>query len=563
MDRQRKSTGSNRERCAYCPQRMADIVDLDDVFASLARMLKRSLRSSWTVAYLLDRDDHDFEPPRTFTLPQKLTAALQEMPLLPGKKRELPKLLARRKQLLLPEPASATLLAPPLRKLLAPFSLLAVPMHVGQQLIGLILLARPRKRGSFTAAETAAARELVSQASLVASYLRLADESLDLSIDMAKRIDMIQSLDEINKAISSSLSHDRIIATAADRIEGLVPCDLQIIAVNKLNALQVMSVRGGDQLITEGLSTGAVLEKQGIINHALTTAEIQYLPDMGKSPQPCRFRQDLMKKGISALMVVPLVTAKGVQGLLILGDRQAEMFGKDELFAIEKIASQLAVAIDNARHYEEMRQLFFSTVASLTNAIDAKSPWTMGHSERVMNVAANIARDMGLDEEGIERVRMGGLLHDIGKIGVMEALLEKPVELDDDDFPPIRLHPEKGVAILAPIAQLKDVLPGILHHHEFYDGSGYPGKLAGETIPIEARIIAVADSFDAMVANRPYRKGLGVAEAASELARCAGSQFDPVIVDCFRARLARLVKNPAISGPLQSGTDRRKASRAD
>jgi len=563
MDRIRKNTNNSRDRCAYCPQRMADIVNLDDVFASLAKMLKRSVRSSWTAAWLLDRDDHDFAPPRVFTLPQKLTPALQEMPLLPGRKGDLTRLLARRKQLQLPEPGSSPLLAPPLRKLLAPFALLAVPLRVGRQLIGLVLLARPRRLGPFTPAESAAARELISQAALVASHLRLADESLDLSIDLAKRIDMIQSLDEVNKAISSSLSHDLIIATAADRIEGLVPCDLQVIAVKHPDSLRVMSIRGGDKLITEGLMIEEVLEKQGIILHAMTTAEIQYIPDICRVPQPCRFRQDLMKKGISSLMVVPLVTAKGVQGLLILGDRLPGAFGKDELFAIEKIASQLAVAIDNARHYEEMRQLFFSTVASLANAIDAKSPWTMGHSERVMNVAANIARDLGLDEEGIERVRMGGLLHDIGKIGVMEALLEKPAELDDDDFPPIRLHPEKGVAILAPIAQLKDVLPAILHHHEFYDGSGYPGRLAGEAIPLEARIIAVADSFDAMVANRPYRKGLGVVEAASELARCAGSQFDPAIVDCFRDRLARLVKNPAINDRSLPDTNRRKSTRSN
>jgi HD-GYP domain-containing protein (c-di-GMP phosphodiesterase class II) len=124
----------------------------------------------------------------------------------------------------------------------------------------------------------------------------------------------------------------------------------------------------------------------------------------------------------------------------------------------------------------------------------------------------------------------------------MEALLEKPSELDDDDFPPIRLHPEKGVAILEPIEQLKEVLPGILHHHECFDGTGYPAGLAGDKIPLDARIIAVADSFDAMVADRPYRKGLGVKAAANELARCAGTQFDPDIVDCFRSRLARLAK---------------------
>jgi len=550
MARKQENGNSSRYRTVRSVQQLTGLIDLDNVFSSLARMLKRSIRSSWAAVYLLNRNDNGYLPPRTFTLPTKLNAALQEMPLLSGNKRgDLTKLLANRKQILLPDPGSADLLAPSLRKLLARFSLLAVPMRVGRHPQGIILLARPQRLGSFTPTELATVYELVSQASLVASYLRLSNESLDMSLDLAKRIDMIQSLYEINKAISSSLSHDLIVATAADHLEVLLHCDLQVIADKHLDSQRIMSVRARGKEITDGLTPGQELENKGIIHHAVTTEETQYIPDTSNYFQPCRFLQDQTDKEIRSLMIVPLVTSKGVRGLLILGDRQPAFFKNEELFVVEKIASQLAVAIQNAQLYEEMRQLFFNTVASLANAIDAKSPWTMGHSERVMNVAANIARDMGLDEERIERVRMGGLLHDIGKIGVMEALLEKPAELDDDDFPPIRLHPEKGVAILSPIAQLKDVLPAILHHHEFYDGSGYPGHLAGDDIPLDARIIAVADSFDAMVADRPYRKGLGVKEAAKELARCAGTQFDPAIVDSFCSRLDRLAKNQAAEQP--------------
>ena len=543
MVRKKESAISSSGRTVRSVQQLAGIIDLDNVFSSLARMLKQSIKSSWSAVYLLNREDTGYLPPRTFTLPAKLNTALQEMPLHSRKRGELSKLLANRKQILLPEPESADLLSPALRKLLARFSLLVVPMRVGKQPQGLILLARPQRLGLFTSAELATVHELVSQASLVASYLRLSNESLDMSLDLAKRIDMIQSLYEINKAISSSLSHDLIIATAADHIEVLLHCDLQVIADSHLGSQRIMSVRGRDKKLTGALTTGQELENKGIVHNAVTTEEIQYIQDTGNISNLCRFIQAHTDKEIRSLMIVPLVTSKGVRGLLILGDRQPAFFRNEELFIAEKIASQLAVAIENAQLYEEMRQLFFSTVASLANAIDAKSPWTMGHSERVMNVAANIARDMGLEEEAIERVRMGGLLHDIGKIGVMEALLEKPAELDDDDFPPIRLHPEKGVAILSPIAQLKEVLPAILHHHEFYDGSGYPDHLAGENIPLDARIIAVADSFDAMVADRPYKKGLKVKEAANELARCAGTQFDPAIVDCFCSRLGRLVKN--------------------
>ena len=155
----------------------------------------------------------------------------------------------------------------------------------------------------------------------------------------------------------------------------------------------------------------------------------------------------------------------------------------EDAFAIEKIAAQMAVALENARLYEGMRNLFISTIASLANAIDAKSAWTKGHSERVMHYAVAIAEEMGCDQAMVERVRLGGLLHDIGKIGIIEALLEKPASLSVNEFPPMRLHPEKGVAILKPIEQLRDVLPGILHHHERFDGTGYPMGLKGESIP--------------------------------------------------------------------------------
>ncbi len=157
-----------------------------------------------------------------------------------------------------------------------------------------------------------------------------------------------------------------------------------------------------------------------------------------------------------------------------------------------------------------------------------------------MNVAATIAREMGLAEPEVENVRLAGLLHDIGKIGIIEALLERPAELSEDEFPPLRLHPEKGVAILAPIRQLQDVLPGVLHHHERMDGSGYPHGLKGEEIPLAARIVAVADSFDAMVSERPYKKGLSVREAVTELKRCAGSQFDRAVVEVFARYLLRV-----------------------
>jgi len=194
------------------------------------------------------------------------------------------------------------------------------------------------------------------------------------------------------------------------------------------------------------------------------------------------------------------------------------------------------------------RHMFVNTVSSLVQAIEAKSLWTRGHSERVMRTCVIIAAAMGLGDLEVERVRLGGLLHDIGKIGV-EGVLENPGLLQVEEGPPMKRHPEMGVAILSPILELRAVLPGILHHHERIDGTGYPAGLKGEEIPLDARIIAVADAFDAIVSERPYKSGSGREEALVELNICAGSQFDPEVVRCLSGFIKEEGTKARVAGP--------------
>jgi HD-GYP domain-containing protein (c-di-GMP phosphodiesterase class II) len=527
---------------------LARLDEVDDVLAALARMLKRQVKSRWVVVYRRERESRRFLPAQSWGLPKEWEPRFQSLPFLPERQPLLRRLLSRRSHLLIADPSSSELFSPFFQRLLRPLTLLAVPMLVRQQVTGVVLVARSRTLSPFTPAEVGIVRDLVFHASLVANHIRLLDESLEMALEMAKRVDIILVLDDINKALSSTLSRERIIATAIDRIEGVVQCDLQALVEFRQGELRVLAGRSREVILPPLLARGTILKGTGIIRRAVLSGESQYIRDMTEGRRESDLGRELVTAGVRSLLAVPLMGPTGARGVLLLGDRSAGRFRSEEAFTIEKIASQMAVAMENARLYGDMRQLFFSTVASLANAIDAKSPWTKGHSERVMRVAAGIAGELGLPEDAVERVRLGGLLHDIGKIGIMEALLEKPEELSEDEFPPIRLHPEKGVAILEPIAQLHDVLPGILHHHESFDGSGYPHGLAGDAIPLDARIIAVADSFDAMVADRPYSTGLSVTEAVAELARCSGSQFDPAIVDCFRSRLARLNRDPSLAG---------------
>jgi hypothetical protein len=184
--------------------------------------------------------------------------------------------------------------------------------------------------------------------------------------------------------------------------------------------------------------------------------------------------------------------------------------------------------------FVEMRQMFTQTVASLAQAVDARSDWTSGHSQRVQLISVDIGRVMRRSEKELEALEWGGLLHDIGKIGVPDNVLDKPNELTRDERAIMNAHPVIGANIIAPVTKLAPELPIIRHHHEWYNGSGYPDRLMGDEIPVLARILHVADAFEAMTAARPYRMTpLTSAQAMAELRKFAGVQFDPEMVDAF------------------------------
>lgn len=183
--------------------------------------------------------------------------------------------------------------------------------------------------------------------------------------------------------------------------------------------------------------------------------------------------------------------------------------------------------------YKKLNEFFEGLILSFVNAIDAKSSWTKGHSERVTKYAIAIAKEMDLNKEEIEMLRIASLLHDIGKIGTYDMILDKPKSLTREEFNLINMHPIRGVEILEPIHQLKHILPIIKHHHERIDGKGYPNGLKGNEIPLLSRIICVADSYDSMTSDRPYRAALGKEHAIEELRRYSGIQFDHNVVEAF------------------------------
>lgn len=186
---------------------------------------------------------------------------------------------------------------------------------------------------------------------------------------------------------------------------------------------------------------------------------------------------------------------------------------------------------------KKIRAALLNAITALANALEAKDIYSSGHSQRVAETSVAIARELGLPQDGIEKIRLAGLIHDIGKIGVRESVLNKQGILSDEEFRHVKCHCKIGEHILAPVMGDEEILKVVRHHHERYDGTGYPDRLSGEQIPVGARILAVSDTFDAMTSERPYRPAMSAEAACAEIKRCEGTQFDPEVADAFlRAR---------------------------
>ena len=234
-------------------------------------------------------------------------------------------------------------------------------------------------------------------------------------------------------------------------------------------------------------------------------------------------------QGIKNILAAPLIIDRHQAGVLVAMNKTKGDFDSFDAKFLSAIAAQASVFLTNNRMYAELQEMLMGVLHSLTESIDAKDPYTCGHSRRVAALARRLAIDLGFDEARVKEVYLAGLLHDVGKIGVAEAILCKDGKLTDEEYDSMKRHPEIGARILRRISHLQPVLSGVVSHHERIDGRGYPNKLAGEDVPIEGRIIGLADSWDAMTSHRTYRRALSVDRAKEEISRCSGTQFDPAL----------------------------------
>ena len=247
----------------------------------------------------------------------------------------------------------------------------------------------------------------------------------------------------------------------------------------------------------------------------------------------------LREMQMESVLLVPLVVGDEPWGLIEIYDSRPRAFSASERHLAELAGSQIAALLFAFEHEERAQRLYRETLASLSNALEAKDAVTSQHTEEVVRLAVAVAAELELDLEAVRTVELGAVLHDIGKVRVREAILNKPGPLDEAEWVVMRTHPEVGEQIVRPIQSLQAILPIVRHHHERWDGTGYPDGLSGRAIPVGARIVAVCDAYRAMTEDRPYREALGPDAARRELEEGSGTQFDPDSVAALLRALDR------------------------
>jgi HD-GYP domain-containing protein (c-di-GMP phosphodiesterase class II) len=227
---------------------------------------------------------------------------------------------------------------------------------------------------------------------------------------------------------------------------------------------------------------------------------------------------------------VPIWCGGRSWGAITVQETSVDAFADEDARLLETVADQLGAALHSVELYEQLERAYLGTAEALSTALEAKDSYTASHSQSIVRRSEAVGRRLGMSSEDLRMLRYGAAFHDIGKLAVPEGILSKPGPLTPEERRQIEQHTVIGERILEPVAFLAPVRPLVRHAHERWDGAGYPDRLAGESIPLGARIIFACDAFDAMTTNRPYRRALPAAEALGELRRCAGSQFDPSVV---------------------------------
>ena len=408
-------------------------------------------------------------------------------------------------------------------------SLVCSPLATGEQALGALIVFDKEPR--------AWQRDEIQVLDLLAAQVSLAMDEAQLFRQEHLRREELTALYDLSQALANAppdveVILDIVVRHAAEKIHVTFACialadEAQRYTVRTCHPLR--TIEGDLNLcnICES-SPGICLE---IIENCEPRVIDQSMPGFGEVMQKSDFSHVAR-----SLCLAPIKTSERNFGLLILGEARSEereSFTTEKLRLARSIGDQTSSALNRAELFEKLQRSYLETVLSLATAVEAKDAYTAGHAERLSAIAIAMGRELGLEDEELDSLQRGAILHDVGKIGVDDSILQKRGSLTDEEWERMRRHPDIGAQILKPVPQLKNAALIVRHHHERFDGHGYPSGLAGEEIPVGARILAVADAFSAMVDQRVYKEPVSRRAALEELITCAGSQFDPRVVEAF------------------------------
>ncbi len=356
-------------------------------------------------------------------------------------------------------------------------------------------------------------------------------------VALAATLEPLSRLVAFSRAIASERVEQRMLRVASRELTLMLNGEACLVSQLEEGLLrEVADYSSSDRQVARGLSyyladypsTAAVLES-GV--PCSISAD-----DKGADPAELFVLREMEMQSV---LIVPLTIETRTWGLIEIYDSRTRVFSGVERYLAELAVTHIGALLSGFEHEERAQRLYRETLASLSNALEAKDAVTSQHTEEVVRLAVAVAAELDLDLDAVRNVELGAVLHDIGKVRVPESILNKPGPLTDEEWTVMKTHPEVGEHILRPIQSLNGILPIVRHHHERWDGGGYPDELTGRAIPLGARIVAVCDAYRAMTENRPYRSALSSDEARKELHEGSGSQFDPDCVEALIRALAR------------------------
>jgi HD-GYP domain-containing protein (c-di-GMP phosphodiesterase class II) len=348
-----------------------------------------------------------------------------------------------------------------------------------------------------------------------------------------EKVRRLALLSQLSQILNSTLDHKEIRRRAMEAATRLMKAEVgSLLLVDEEKRQLYFEVALGDR--EEEIKTIPLNFGEGIAGWVAQHGKPLVVNSPGKDPRFFRGVDERTEFKTRNIICVPVKVKKKLIGVLeAINKKGRGRFDREDLSLLTSLADQVAIALDNSRLYKELEEMFFQTAESLADAIEKRDPYTGGHTQRVTLYSQAIAKYLQLKPLERKWLKIVSVLHDIGKIGVRDNILKKRAQLSPEEFDIIKRHSDMGVEILEHIRQLREIVPGVKHHHEHINGKGYPSGLRGEEIPILAKIVAVADTYDAMTTDRPYRKAMGREVAIEELKRCSGTQLDKKVVNAF------------------------------